>query len=145
MARGSFRTFWTMRPVLRRIARLMAMVLVFAQLAVSAYACPQLQPLASALESPASAPMVMSQDGSDCDQRMALDPAAPTLCAEHCKVGQQSERAWIVSVPPALLSALYPLAPPPAASPLPRPAAAPADALVAASPPHAVLHCVYRI
>jgi hypothetical protein len=145
MARGSFRTFWTVRPVLRSVARLMAMVLVFAQLAVSAYACPRLQPVSSAPESPASAPMVMSEDGSDCAGRMALDPASPTLCAEHCKVGQQSERAWTVSVPPALLNALYPLAPPRATSPVPRSTAAPPDALVAASPPHAVLHCVYRI
>jgi hypothetical protein len=135
-----------MRPWLRSVARLMAVVLVCAQLAVSAYACPQLQPASAALESPASPQMSMAEDGSDCVQQMtALDPAAPNLCAEHCKVGQHSERVSTVNVPAALLAALYPLAPPQAASPAPRPTAAHLGALVAACPPHAILHCVYRI
>jgi hypothetical protein len=131
-----------MRPLLRGVARLMAVVLVFAQLAVAAYACPALQPVA--VESPAAAPMAMAEDASDC-VRMALDPSAPNLCAEHCKYGQQSDRVTTVSVPPALLAALYPLVAPRAARPPPRPAAAPLEALVAASAPHAILHCVYRI
>jgi hypothetical protein len=75
----------------------------------------------------------------------AMDPQNANLCAEHCKVGQQSDQASTLTVPAALLMALYfaPVMPTPTAGP--HPAAATPSALVAASPPHAILHCCFRI
>jgi hypothetical protein len=82
----------------------------------------------------------------DCHGMAAdLDPDAANLCAEHCKVGQQSHELPAVFVPVPELSALYALRLAPVLVPPPRPIAAMVDALVAASPPLAVLHCVYRI
>jgi hypothetical protein len=75
----------------------------------------------------------------------AMDPSAPSLCAEHCQFGQQSNQAPTLSVPVAMLTALY------VAPPLPEPtlashqAAAAPGALAAAGPPHAILHCTFRI
>lgn len=141
------------RSLLRLVARLMIGVVLFAQLAVSAYACPALataagmdMPSLSASGPIVKAPMAMPAGAADCDDATgAMDPAAANLCAEHCKYGQQSDHAPTLNVPAAVLTALYaapvvaPTAPPP------RPAAAWTSALVAASPPLAVLHCVYRI
>jgi len=45
----------------------------------------------------------------------------------------------------ALLTALYTTTPALPGKAPPRPTAATLSALVAASPPHAILHCVYRI
>jgi hypothetical protein len=75
----------------------------------------------------------------------ALDPDAANLCAEHCKIGQQSHEVPSVSLPLVTLNALYALRLETPSTPPPRPAAARVDALVAASPPLAVLHCVFRI
>ena len=75
----------------------------------------------------------------------AMDPEAANLCAEHCKQGRQGDQASTLTVPAALLKALYAIAPSLPGTAPPRPAAAPLSALVAASPPHAILHCVYRI
>ncbi len=74
-----------------------------------------------------------------------MDPEFANLCAEHCHHGQQSDRAATLTVPAALLTALYitPLAPEPAVAP--RPAADTTSALAAASPPLAILHCCFRI
>ncbi len=74
-----------------------------------------------------------------------MDPTSPNLCAEHCRYGEQSDQTSTVSVPAAILYALY-AAPMPLEVALPsRLATALMSALVAASPPHAILHCVYRI
>jgi hypothetical protein len=130
------------RRALQSIARLLVGALLFAQLAVAAYACPR--PDAAAADNrEATAAM------PGCDEPMgtaALDPAAPNLCAEHCKAGQQSERASpTLGVPAAILTARYALPSVPSAPPPPRPAATSISALVAASPPHAIAHCVFRI
>lgn len=76
---------------------------------------------------------------------VTMDPTSPNLCAEHCRYGQQSDQVPSLNVPVALLVALY-------ARPLVLEVAAPPSvaavrttAPVAASPPHAILHCVYRI
>jgi len=75
----------------------------------------------------------------------AMDPTSANLCTEHCKVGQQSDQAPTLNVPAAVLTTLYATPPVPEPAPPPRAAAATMSALVAASPPHAILHCVYRI
>jgi hypothetical protein len=133
------------RTSLRRIATLVAGVLLFAQLAVAAYACPLPQPIGGADMSTVDAGNVSAMPG--CNEPMStLDPASPNLCAEHCKQGQQSDRASFgIVVPPALLNALYeaPAVREPVHEP-PQPGAW-LSALVAASPPHAIAHCVLRI
>lgn len=114
---------------------------LFAQLAVSAYACPDMAQAMQLAE--------MRAAGSDamppgCDQ---VDQKAANLCAEHCKVGQQSsDTAPVPVVMAAALALLYVLtdntqtiedaaAAVPARDPL----------LAATPPPHALLHCVLRI
>lgn len=127
-----------------------------AQLAIAAYACPALSaataanaqmptPGALADEPGAARAGMPMAGGANCDDMIggSVDPSAPNLCAEHCKYGQQSDQAQTITVPTALLTPLYatPLVP----APPPRPAAATMSALVAASPSHAILHCVFRI
>ena len=140
------------------VARGLIGLLLFSQLAIAAYACPA---LSAGQAGGSSTEMSMAQDavaatddagdsamqGSPCaDMVGATDTASGNLCAEHCKYGQQSDHASTLTVPAVLLSALYPMTPwvPETASP-PRPAAASLSALVAASPPLAILHCVSRI
>ena len=146
------------RGLVRMVARGLIGMLLFAQLAIAAYACPALSAgLAGGSSSEMSMPMAQdaaaqegtrssAMQGSPCaDTVGATDTGSSNLCAEHCKYGQQSDHASTLTVPAVLLSALYPMTPwvPETAHP-PRPAAASLSALVAASPPHAILHCVYR-
>lgn len=137
------------RGMVRTVARWLVGVLLFAQMAIAAYACPG---LASAMTGDMQAgdsgvtPMVMSTQMVNCDDMAgAMDPASANLCAEHCKYGQQSDHATTLVVPAVVLTALYATPLVPEALPPSRPAAATLSALVAASPPHTVLHCVYRI
>jgi hypothetical protein len=124
------------------ICRVLVGVFLFAQLAVSGYACPGPTPPASQM-----AGMQAEETGAmpaDCDQ---IDQKAPNLCAEHCKVGQQShDTAPLPIVMAPALSLLYVL---PVEAQAMEAAAAPdasSDPLLAATPPpHAILHCVFRI
>lgn len=145
------------RGFLRAVARGLVGVLLTAQMAIAAYACP-------ALLSPSTANQQISAAGDSADERSgtvlgtpmssvgncddmagAMDPLSANLCAEHCKYGQQSDHASTLNAPMAVLIALYanPLVPETAT--LPHPATATMSALVAASPPHTLLHCVFRI
>lgn len=145
------------RNFLRRVARGLVGVVLLAQLSIAAYACPgissalQASRQATAIGTPMSEPddtaaLRMAAQAPACDDMAgAMDPAFANLCAEHCKYGQQSDQASTVNAPAAALVALYALPLAPQAAPPPRPAAASMSALVAASPPHAILHCVYRI
>ncbi len=151
------------RSLLRRVARCLAVVLFLAQLMVAAYACPGVSTAvaARAQTGPAEQAMAaavrqgeassdpgaaaMAAQMPDCsDMAGGMDPDAANLCAEHCKYGQQSDHASTLTVPAVILNALYttPVVPP---TPLPRSAAALTGKPVAASPPHAILHCVFRI
>lgn len=140
------------RGFLRSVCRLLIGVVLTAQMAVSAYACPGLSkaaltPAASAVGGQtAVVDRAAAQQAVDCaDMMAAMDPSFANLCAEHCHQGQQSDHAATLTLPAALLTALYitPLASEPAA--LPRPAAGATSALVAATPPLAILHCCFRI
>jgi hypothetical protein len=132
------------RSFLRMICRMLIGVVLFAQLAVSAYACPGLS--AAGAQSVDTGTAAMAQAGMDCDDMAgSMDPSSATLCAEHCRQGHQSDQAATLTLPAVLLTALYTLslAPePPALSP--RQAAEGISALAAASPPHAILHCCLR-
>jgi len=147
------------------VCRLMLGVLVFGQMAIAAYACPALSGApqsfptmtmgASAATMPGDktgASMAVSPDTSatadaaamtGCDQ---IDDSAANLCVEHCRFGQQSaDHASAPTVPAALLTTLYtfPVLPEPLGHGWPS-----ADSKfkrVAASPPHAILHCCFRI
>jgi hypothetical protein len=136
------------RSFARRLARCLAGVLFLAQMTIAAYACPGLSSAAAASQVEASSdPRVaaMAAQMPDCsDMAGAMDPDATSLCAEHCKYGQQSDHASTLVVPAVILNALYtmPVDPP---APLPRSAAALTGVPVAASRPHAILHCVFRI
>ncbi len=143
------------RQFLRTVCRMLIGVVLFAQLAVSAYACPGLSSAASMKMqmAAAAAPDGGSTEAATADRQVPncgdmagpMDPEFANLCAEHCHYGQQSDQASTLTVPAVLLNALYvtPLAPEPVAAP--RPAANATSALVAASPPHTILHCCFRI
>lgn len=145
------------RSFVRRVARGLVGVVLLAQLSIAAYACPaissalQMSRQATDIGAPMSEPadaaaLRMAAQARACDDMAgAMDPTSANLCAEHCKVGQQSDQASTVNVPAAALVALYALPMAPQTAPPPRRAAASMSALVAASPPHAILHCVYRI
>lgn len=144
--------FGMTRATLRRVAAGLAGVLLCAQMAIAAYACPGLALATAANAEPATASTApaMSAPMANCDGMngatgSALDPEAPNLCAEHCKYGQQSDQAGTLGLQAAVMTALYAVQPVPVAAPPARPPAAALSALVAASPPHAIAHCVYRI
>ena len=145
------------RQFLRTVCSALIGVVLFAQLAVSAYTCPGLSSAASMRMQMAAA---AAPDGGSTDAAMAtadrqapscedmagpMDPEFANLCAEHCHHGQQSDQTSTLTVPAALLNVLYvtPLAPEPVVAP--RPAANATSSLVAASPPHTILHCCFRI
>ncbi len=151
------------RRVKRSVCRLLIGVLLFAQMAIAAYACPQ---LASAGFSEPSAMLTMRSKGSPagsdtvmarsetatpvadmatgCPEMGQADPENPNLCVEHVRFGQQSDQTQTPTVPAVLLSNLYtlPLLPEPTGPT--RPASASASLLAAASPPHTILHCCFR-
>lgn len=142
------------RKFLRSVCRGFIGMLLFAQMAIAAYACPGLSPagiMNLQMESGtdgASNPS-MFQGGEqviNCDD-MAREasPALHNLCAEHCRFGQQSDQTPTLAVPAVLLNARYttPLLTGPADPP--RPAAAETSALTAASPRRAILHCCFRL
>jgi hypothetical protein len=123
------------RELRRLVCRILAGVLLFAQLAVAAHACP-------GVSAPAQA-SARSMPG--CHQ---MDPDAAALCAEHCRLGQQSaDTASPPTVQAAIPVMLYllPGEPLPALASAGVPAAPDAAMPAAPPPPHTVLHCVLRI
>ena len=129
----------------KTIATVMVAVLLFAQAAVASYACPRL--VGGAAAAAAAAALANTMDGmpADCDER---GPDSANLCVEHCRFGQQtadtSATALTWHAVPVLL---YPVA----FAPLPLAVRAPAGPaphrrwVAALAPPHAILHCVFRI
>ena len=125
---------------------------LFSQLAVAGYACPNAVGMRAVAHSSsamtaseASDPMLKSGAMSpDCDQ---IDRDAVNLCVEQCNFGSQStDRAQAPVVPAPILAVLYFL--PVKAEPASGSARAlpPHDAMIAASPPpHAILHRVFLI
>lgn len=145
------------RAFLKAVARGLIGVVLMTQMIISAYACAAIsQPLATKMQMPAASASADEQSSANADRPMAqtsncvgmagaMDASSPNLCVEHCKVGQQSDHAPTLNVPTVVLTALYVTPLVPVVAPLPRPDAATLSALVAASPPHAILHCVHRI
>ena len=116
-----------------RVVAVTIFALLFAQWSVAAYACPSSTPQETEITDCAG--MMMSQ----------LDEAAPNLCAEHCNYGEQSDQPRTPAAPAVTLISLYvvPLVPE-LAAPVWRGIAA-SGLLTARAPPHAILHCCFRI
>ncbi|MEO6032106.1 MAG: hypothetical protein ABIP61_09430 [Burkholderiaceae bacterium] len=147
---------------LRLICRALVGVVLFAQIAISAHACTTLPPDATTVGmAVAMAPVdrlgIVSNDPiraalerqavACADMAEAMDDPSANLCAEHCRHGDQSGQSASLTVPAALLNALYVMTAAPEPLMAPRAAAA-ADrtrARAASSPPHAILHCCFRI
>jgi len=147
-----FVAYMLSRPSLMIVARLMIGVFLFGQLAVAAYACPGL----SRAQAEVAVDMVEAQGVEAPSPQVAhvdpcsgtgagFDPAAPNLCAEYCKFGHQGDRTVSAIAPDAVPIVLHRAPSPPLAPSLRRRAAADLGELAAACPPHAVLHCVYRL
>ena len=142
------------RSLRQSVSRLLIGVVLFAQLAVASYACPGLKVMDSVgnggaatakhglVADTAAEPAAMPPG---CDQ---LDPNAANLCAGHCHQGQQSaDTANVPAVSPGIPTFLYSLQIEPQHSlGSGRSFPAPDARLDAApEPPHAILHCVFRI
>ena len=86
------------RAWLRRISGLAAMALLFAQISVAAYACPDLSKSAGAGAS------TMAEQGQQSDA--GRDAQHPSLCHEHCKAQVSVDQVQVVGVPSAMASGL---------------------------------------
>ena len=73
--------------------------LLFTQLAVAAYACPQL-----GLSSPVARNLIIDAEMPGCTG-MQADQAAPTLCAAHCDEPAQSADTPSAPIVPAFIQA----------------------------------------
>ena len=114
------------------LCRLMAVVLLCTQLAVSAFACPGPQAMST-----------VAMPGCPDMAGAASTPSA--LCAAHCQQGQQSDQAQAPAEPAWVLARSY-LLPEPVEPGVPaQRLTAPHSAFAAADPPHAILHCSFRI
>ena len=152
------------RRLKRLFCRLLIGTLLFAQMAIAAYACPPLPPIG--FNQPSAAVAMASegkQAGSDratagsatmtpvadmppcCDGMGRSDPNNPNLCAGHCQFGQQSDQTRTPTMPAALLTrSFYTVSPAPEPTAPTRPVATSAGILAATSPPHVILHCCFR-
>ncbi|MCU0937635.1 MAG: hypothetical protein MUC86_00505 [Burkholderiaceae bacterium] len=141
----------TPRTLGRPIARLMVGVLLFARIAVSAYACTSGAGAAMGGAAGADAAMTMAaasmaDPASGNAGHGAMDPAQPNLCAAHCRSGEQNAGAKpLPDLPATSPVSLYPLAPVTLAVRKRRAVAAAEDPPPVADPPHAILHCCFRI
>ena len=148
----------TMTRVLSKaISRVLIGVLLFAQFAVTSYACPGLSAISSTSNRSLEAAVAVApardettttkvpQMAPGCEQ---MDQDAANLCVEHCRHGQQHADAAPTSVVLATIPALLYSLPIEPAHRLGSGRSFPApDASLAAAlpPPHAILHCVFRI
>ena len=143
------------RSISKTISRLLIGVLLFAQFAVASYACPGLKGLKSTVTDGAGAVILSAAPEATraqpaamppgCDQ---IDPDAANLCAEHCHQGQQSaDTAAAPVVGLGIPTFLYSL-PLQQQHSLGSGRSFPASDSrldAAPGPPHAILHCVFRI
>ena len=146
------------RAVRKSTSRMLMGLLLFAQLALASYACPSLSGMDSMSLSNSSvapsmllaavdAPPALQSTGMPpgCDQ---MDADSTNLCAEYCRQGEQSaDTSRTPAVSAGIPTFLYSVSIEPqqgrgSCGSFPYP-----DAGVesAPQPPHAILHCVFRI
>jgi hypothetical protein len=128
-------SFKIKRAWLRRISALAAMALLFAQISVAAYACPDLTKSARAGAS------TMAEQGQRSDA--GGDAQHPPLCHEHCKSQVSVDHVQVVGVPPAVPSGLV-LAVVDVHRALLRVTYAAPDPARVNHPPCSILFCVFR-
>lgn len=122
------------RSLRQWLCKLMAGVILLAQLSIAAYACPGL-----------STPTSMFMDMPGCEQMAApMDKAFPNLCAEHCHQGHQSDLTQVPSLPAIALISLYTVDQPTAEQVSSQPWRPDHVPLAAPPPPLAILHCCFR-
>ena len=121
------------------VSRLLLLALLFTQFAVAAYACPKL----SSHDVSASSAMPIVVDAAGCDE-MKSRPS--TLCFEHCFVRDQGPgHVESPAIPLTVLSARF-IVLPDISSLRASGFSEHSDGIApAASPPHTVLHCCFRI
>jgi hypothetical protein len=131
-----------MRLNLRRwLLSSLVVAILFAQVAVSAHACPMNGAPQGAADAASAAAMPCAEMG------MALDSEAPGLCQQHCQYGntqQTADPAQALTLPPVVLALAFVLEPAPPAGVSARAWAVHAIQRDSA-PPHSVLHCCYRL
>ena len=139
-----------MKRTIRHIfARAMIAALLFEQMMVAAYACPAIssQPSLAQAARPAVAAV------SDTAQQAAEMPAdcggmtfdSPNLCAAHCQAGDQNvDGAQTPAAPACMLSSFYVVQITSPSSGLDRHSTS-REFVYAIPPPHAILHCCFRI
>lgn len=138
------------RQLLRFVARLLVGLLLYAQLAIGAYACPKPSFDAvgtSDVAMAASATMLEAQEaGVAPELTWHMDSAQPGLCAAHCQSGHQN-----IDVKPApspvlaLMAGYFTLEPNAQGAGHGWPAGLANSPPPQADPPHAILHCCFRI
>lgn len=136
------------RPVQRGIARAVIALLLLGQMMVAAYACPRVGAdegvPAEATPYAASADVAnqAAEMPAGCDGTMV---DTPNLCAAHCQASDQNVDATQTSAAPAhVLSSFYVVHIPSARGELDQ-NSTPTEAINAIPPPHAILHCCFRI
>ncbi|MEO7243738.1 MAG: hypothetical protein ABIX12_01110 [Rubrivivax sp.] len=139
------------RNLNRFIARLLVGLMVFAQMTVAAHACARAQDtvVPGAGASGTEVTMVRGALTAPADGDIghaAMDPAQPNLCGAHCQSGQQNaDGKPAPSLSAAIPTSLYPRALTVLAADDRRASMAPDDPPRKADPPHAILHCCFRI
>src|SRR3954465_14595226 len=91
----------------RLIARVSVTAVLFAQLAVAAYACPAVEGPSAAIAAASADAMRAAMPG--CEMNDAS--GTPNLCLQHCQAGDQSVQTLPHLVPLAAISALFILEP----------------------------------
>ena len=143
------------RTLLKAISRLLIGVVLFGQFAVASYACPGMMGMRSTANHASETVVVVPAANASaaepadmppgCDQ---MDPGAANLCAAHCQQGQQSaDTAPLPVLGAAIPTFLYsiPLEPLRSLGSGRFFPAADAGLDAAPEPPHAILHCVFRL
>jgi hypothetical protein len=133
----------TFRITSRFIARLLVGVLLFAQMAIAAYACPVMLDGATHGTGPSA---VMGMGDAAEVQSGGMDSDLPNLCLGHCQYGQQNaDSTSSPPLPAAVLTSLYVLPSLEQSTGLARPLATASGPPSLADPPHAILHCCFRL
>jgi hypothetical protein len=136
------------RTLNRFIARLLLGVMLFTQLTVAAYACtgPQSMSAVAAGTELTLAGLPMAASADAVLGHAAMDPTQPNLCASHCQSGgQNADGKPAPNVSPAIPVSLYPRALALLPADIQLTSTAPDGPLASADPPHAILHCCFRI